>query len=324
MFQQLFQLYYLKDLDKLGNYEGINMASTHDYIKDIRNENIKIYINGKFYHRSEAKISVFDSGFLLGDGVWEGIRLHEGTLIHLDTHIDRLFDGARSIAMKMHLTKMEIINAIWLTLKENNMKSDTHIRLIVSRGIKSTPYQHPKVTISDPTIVIIPEYKRPNKDVIAKGIRLVSVQTRRDSGVQDPKINSLSKMNCISACIEAEKLGAEEGLMLDSNGFVSTCNSTNFFIVVNKEIWTSTGEHCLNGVTRGAIIDLCRRNNILVYEKNFGIEDVYNADEAFVTGTFAGVIPVTEIDGKNMGKGSKEQLTKQIQIWYTNDIKNST
>ena len=324
MFQQLFQLYYLKDLDKLGNYEGINMASTHDYIKDIRNENIKIYINGKFYHRSEAKISVFDSGFLLGDGVWEGIRLHEGTLIHLDTHIDRLFDGARSIAMKMHLTKMEIINAIWLTLKENNMKSDTHIRLIVSRGIKSTPYQHPKVTISDPTIVIIPEYKRPNKDVIAKGIRLVSVQTRRDSGVQDPKINSLSKMNCISACIEAEKLGAEEGLMLDSNGFVSTCNSTNFFIVVNKEIWTSTGEHCLNGVTRGAIIDLCRQNNILVYEKNFGIEDVYNADEAFVTGTFAGVIPVTEIDGKNMGKGSKGQLTEQIQIWYTNDIKNST
>jgi len=322
MFQQLFQLYYLKDLDKLDKYRGKYMASTHDYIKDIRNENIKIYINGKFYHRSEAKISVFDSGFLLGDGVWEGIRLHNGTLIHLDNHIDRLFDGAKSIAMKMHLTKTQIINAIWLTLKENNMNSDTHIRLIVSRGIKSTPYQHPKVTISDPTIVIIPEYKRPNKDVIDKGIRLVSVQTRRDSGVQDPKINSLSKMNCISACIEAGKLGAEEGLMLDSHGFVSTCNSTNFFIVVNKEIWTSTGEHCLNGVTRGAIIDLCRQNNVLVHEKNFGIEDVYNADEAFVTGTFAGVIPVIEIDGKNMGKGSKGQLTNQIQSWYTNDIKN--
>ena len=298
------------------------MASTHDYIKDIRNENIKIYINGKFYHRSEAKISVFDSGFLLGDGVWEGIRLHNGTLIHLDNHIDRLFDGAKSIAMKMHLTKTQIINAIWLTLKENNMNSDTHIRLIVSRGIKSTPYQHPKVTISDPTIVIIPEYKRPNKEVIDKGIRLVSVQTRRDSRVQDPKINSLSKMNCISACIEAEKLGAEEGLMLDSNGFVSTCNSTNFFIVVNKEIWTSTGEHCLNGVTRGTIINLCRENNIKVHEKKFEIEDVYNADEAFVTGTFAGVIPVIEIDSKNMGKGSKGQLTKQIQNWYTNDIKN--
>ena len=245
------------------------MASTHDYVKDSRNDNIKIYINGEYYHRSEAKISVFDSGFLLGDGVWEGIRLHNNKLIHLETHIDRLFVGAKSIAMEIHLSKEEIINAIWATLKENNMSSDTHIRLIVSRGIKSTPYQHPKVTISTPTIVIIPEYKRPNKDVIDKGIRLVSVQTRRDSAVQDPKINSLSKMNCISACIEAESLGAEEGLMLDPHGFVSTCNSTNFFIVVNNEIWTSTGEYCLNGVTRGTIINLCKENNITVYENEY-------------------------------------------------------
>ena len=295
------------------------MASTHDYVKDSRNDNIKIYINGEYYHRSEAKISVFDSGFLLGDGVWEGIRLHNNKLIHLETHIDRLFVGAKSISMKIHLSKEEIINALWSTLKENNMISDTHIRLIVSRGIKSTPYQHPKVTISTPTIVIIPEYKRPNKDVIDKGIRLVSVQTRRDSAVQDPKINSLSKMNCISACIEAENLGAEEGLMLDPHGFVSTCNSTNFFIVVNDEIWTSTGEYCLNGVTRGAIISLCKENNIPVYEKNFLIQDVYNADEAFVTGTFAGVIPVIEIDGRIM---SKRYLTKELQNLYANDIKN--
>ena len=295
------------------------MASTHDYVKDSRNDNIKIYINGEYYHRSEAKISVFDSGFLLGDGVWEGIRLHNNKLIHLETHIDRLFVGAKSISMKIHLSKEEIINALWSTLKENNMISDTHIRLIVSRGIKSTPYQHPKVTISTPTIVIIPEYKRPNKDVIDKGIRLVSVQTRRDSAVQDPKINSLSKMNCISACIEAENLGAEEGLMLDPHGFVSTCNSTNFFIVVNNEIWTSTGEYCLNGVTRGAIISLCKENNITVYEKNFLIQDVYNANEAFVTGTFAGVIPVVEIDGRRMNKG---YLTNELQNLYTNDIKN--
>ena len=295
------------------------MASTHDYVKDSRNDNIKIYINGEYYHRSEAKISVFDSGFLLGDGVWEGIRLHNNKLIHLETHIDRLFVGAKSISMKIHLSKEEIINALWSTLKENNMISDTHIRLIVSRGIKSTPYQHPKVTISTPTIVIIPEYKRPNKDVIDKGIRLVSVQTRRDSEVQDPKINSLSKMNCISACIEAENLGAEEGLMLDPHGFVSTCNSTNFFIVVNDEIWTSTGEYCLNGVTRGAIISLCKENNITVYEKNFLIQDVYNANEAFVTGTFAGVIPVVEIDGRRMNKG---YLTNELQNLYANDIKN--
>ena len=295
------------------------MVSTHDYVKDSRNDNIKIYINGEYYHRSEAKISVFDSGFLLGDGVWEGIRLNNNKLIHLETHIDRLFVGAKSIAMEIHLSKEEIINAIWSTLKENNMSSDTHIRLIVSRGIKSTPYQHPKVTISPPTIVIIPEYKRPNKDVIDKGIRLVSVQTRRDSAVQDPKINSLSKMNCISACIEAENLGAEEGLMLDPHGFVSTCNSTNFFIVVNNEIWTSTGEYCLNGVTRGAIISLCKENNITVYEKNFLIHDVYNANEAFVTGTFAGVIPVVEIDGRIMSKG---YLTNELQNLYANDIKN--
>jgi len=296
------------------------MASTHDYVKDLRNEDIIIYINGEYHHRSEAKISVFDSGFLLGDGVWEGIRLHNNKLIHLEYHIDRLYDGAKSIAMDIHLSKKEIINAIWSTLNENNMSTDTHIRLIVSRGIKSTPYQHPKVTISLPTIVIIPEYKKPNKEVVDRGIRLVSVETRRDSLVQDPKINSLSKMNCISACIEAEKLGAEEGLMLDPHGFVSTCNSTNFFIITkNNEVWTSVGEYCLNGVTRGSVINLCNENNISVHEKNFLMEDVYDADEAFVTGTFAGIIPVIEIDGRKINIGP---MTKKLQELYTNDINN--
>ena len=241
------------------------MASTHDYINDKRNEDIYIYINGEFFHRSEAKISVFDSGFLLGDGVWEGIRLHNNRLIHFNNHIDRLYDGASSIAMEIHLTKKEIKAAVLKTLKKNNMISDTHIRLIVSRGLKSTPYQHPKVTVSDPTIVIIPEYKKPNEETFDKGIRLASVKTRRDFTVQDPKINSLSKMNCISACIEAEILGVDEGLMYDPNGFVSTCNSTNFFIITNNEVWTSSGEFCLNGVTRGSVIKLCKDNNIIVH-----------------------------------------------------------
>jgi len=296
------------------------MTSTHDYVKDIRNEDIKIYINGEYYHRSEAKISVFDSGFLLGDGVWEGIRLHNNKLIHLEYHIDRLYDGAKSIDMNIHLRKKEIINAIWSTLIKNNMTTDTHIRLIVSRGIKSTPYQHPKVTIGFPTIVIIPEYKKPNKEVIDRGIRLVLVKTRRNNLVQDPKINSLSKMNCISACIEAEKLGAEEGLMLDPHGFVSTCNSTNFFIIsANNEVWTSVGDYCLNGVTRGSVINLCKENNISVHEKNFLMEDVYSAGEAFVTGTFAGIIPVIEIDGRKINKGP---ITKKLQELYTSDIDN--
>ena len=241
------------------------MASTHDYIADKRNDDILIYINGDFFIRSEAKISVFDSGFLLGDGVWEGIRLHNNKLIHLNDHINRLFEGAMLIAMKIHLSKNELKEAIWQTLKKNNMQSDTHIRLIVSRGIKSTPYQHPKVTIGKPTVVIIPEYKKPNREVFDSGIRLASVNTKRDSAVQNPQINSLSKMNCISACIEADRLGVDEGLMFDPKGFVSTCNSTNFFIVKGEEVWTSSGEFCLNGVTRGSVIKLCKNNNCLLY-----------------------------------------------------------
>ena len=298
------------------------MVSTHDYIKDSRNENILIYINGKYFTRSKASISVFDSGFLLGDGVWEGIRLHNNRLVHLKEHINRLFDGAKKISLEIHMTKDEIINAIWETLKKNKMKTDTHIRLIISRGIKSTPYQHPKVTISPPTIVIIPEYKKPNEFVINNGISLALVQTIRDNSVQDPRVNSLSKMNCISACIEAEKLGSDEGLMLDPKGFVSTCNSTNFFIVVENEVWTSTGEYCLNGVTRGSIISLCKENNINVYEKNFLIEDVYKADEAFVTGTFAGVIPIIKIDSKTMSDGLIGPITKELQKLYLKDIEN--
>ncbi|MDC0164848.1 aminotransferase class IV [bacterium] len=293
------------------------MASTHDYINDKRNEDIYIYINGEFFHRSEAKISVFDSGFLLGDGVWEGIRLHNNRLIHFNNHIDRLYDGASSIAMEIHLTKEEIKAAVLKTLKKNNMTSNTHIRLIVSRGLKSTPYQHPKVTVSDPTIVIISEYKKPNEETFDKGIRLASVKTRRDFTVQDPKINSLSKMNCISACIEAEVLGVDEGLMYDPNGFVSTCNSTNFFIITNNEVWTSSGEFCLNGVTRGSVIKLCKDNNIIVHEKNFSIKEVLNADEAFVTGTFAGILPVVEIDGVTFKKGD---FTKRLSNLYRTDI----
>jgi len=293
------------------------MASTHDYINDKRNKDIFIYISGEFFHRSEAKISVFDSGFLLGDGVWEGIRLHNNRLIHFNNHIDRLFDGASSIAMKIHLNKKEIKAAILGTLKKNGMTSDTHIRLIVSRGLKSTPYQHPKVTVSEPTIVIIPEYKKPNEETFDKGIRLASVRTRRDFTVQDPKINSLSKMNCISACIEAENLGVDEGLMSDPNGFVSTCNSTNFFIVTNNEVWTSSGEFCLNGVTRGSVIKLCRDNGIIVFQKDFSIEEVLKADEAFVTGTFAGIIPVVEIDGISFKKGG---ITKRLSNLYRNHV----
>ena len=296
------------------------MASTHDYDIDKRNNDIQIYINGEFFHRSEAKISVMDSGYLLGDGVWEGIRLHKGTLIHLDDHLDRLFSGANSIAMDIGLSQHEMVAALQKTINTNDMDSDVHIRLIVSRGIKKTPYQHPKVTLGKPTVVIIPEYKKASEEIKKVGLTLATVKTKRDHLIQDPRINSLSKHNCIAACIEADQLGVDEGLMLDPHDFVSTCNSTNFFIVRGEEVWTSTGEYCLNGVTRGSIIRLCKEYDIPVYEKNFNVEDVHTADEVFVTGTFAGVIPIISVDGKIIDDGTRGFITESLQNWYTLDI----
>ena len=296
------------------------MASTHDYDIDKRNDDIQIYINGDFFHRSEAKVSVMDSGYLLGDGVWEGIRLHKGLLIHLDDHLDRLFWGAKSIAMDIGLSQREMAGALQKTINTNDMVSDVHIRLIVSRGIKKTPYQHPKVTIGGPTVVIIPEYKKACKEIKKVGLTLATVKTKRDHLIQDPRINSLSKHNCIAACIEADQLGADEGLMLDPYDFVSTCNSTNFFIVRDKEVWTSTGEYCLNGVTRGSVIRLCKEYDIPVYEKNFTVKDVHTADEVFVTGTFAGVIPVISVDGNIISNGTRGSITESLQNWYALDI----
>ena len=296
------------------------MPTTHDYYEDPRNKDIQIYINGEFFHRSEATVSVLDSGFLLGDGVWEGIRLHEGKLLHFDAHIDRLFNGAELISLAINLNHGELQQAIQKTLDKNQMESDVHIRLIISRGLKKTPYQHPKVTLGDPTIVIIPEYKVANQDVARKGIKLASVETIRDYRVQNPNINSLSKHNCIAACIEAEKKGADEGLMFDPNGYVATCNSTNFFIIRSGEVWTSTGEYCLKGITRSTVISICKQNQIPIHEKNFSIDDVYTANEAFVTGTFAGITPVVEIDGRKINNSLRGELTKTLQNYYKDQV----
>ena len=298
------------------------MASTHDYDNDSRNNDIQIFINGEFYLRSEAKISVMDSGYLLGDGVWEGIRFHKGHLVHLERHLDRLYEGAKAIEMTVGVSKDEMIDALKKTLEKNKMTSDVHIRLIVSRGIKSTPYQHPKVTIGPPTIVIIPEYKKASPKLKVEGITLGTVKTIRDNRTQDPRINSLSKHNCIAACIEAEKMGVDEGLMLDPNGNVSTCNSTNFFMISNNEVWTSNGEYCLNGVTRSTVINICKQNQIPIKEREFLVQDVHNADEVFVTGTFAGIIPVVSVDGVVISSGTRGALTNQLQTWYELSLEN--
>ena len=296
------------------------MASTHDYEIDSRNDNIQIYIDGQFFPRTDAKVSVMDSGYLLGDGVWEGIRLYNNHLIHLEKHLERLYEGAETIQMDIGISKSEMKSAIEKTLKKNEMISDVHIRLIVSRGIKSTPYQHPKVTIGHPTIVIIPEYKKPSPELKIEGITLGMVRTIRNNLTQDPRVNSLSKHNCIAACIEADKMGVDEGLMLDPDGYVSTCNSTNFFMIKTNEVWTSNGQHCLNGVTRHSVIDICKKKQIPIKEKQFSINEVHKADEVFVTGTFAGIIPVRSVDGITISNGTRGPLTEQLQTWYEIDI----
>ena len=290
---------------------------THEYEEDPRNENVLISINGVLHLRNEAKISVFDSGFLLGDGVWESFRLHQGNLVFIEDHIDRLFRSARGISLDPGISREELLAEIERVISENKMYDDVHLRLIISRGIKPTPYQAPWVISSPPTIVIIPEYKKANQSRAIEGISLVSVGIRRSGPeVQDPRINSLSKHNCISACIEANRKGGEEGLMMDPNGYVSTCNSTHFFMVKDGEVWTSKGEFCLEGITSQKVLNICKSEGIPSFERNFTFEDVSSADEAFVTGTFAGLTPVISFDGEPLGDGSRGPVSELLQRLY--------
>jgi branched-chain amino acid aminotransferase len=293
------------------------MKGSHDYHDDPRNQSILIDINGTLFPRNEARVSVFDSGFILGDGIWEGLRVHQGRIAFLDQHLDRLYEGAKAIDIGMDVSPAQLTERIYNVLKANKMELGVHIRLMVSRGVKATPYQDPRVTITPPTIVIIPEYKTALPETLSKGMKLFTVHVRRGyPDVQDPKLNSHSKLNCITACIQATKAGADEALMLDPHGFVATCNSTHFFIVRKGEVWTSSGDYCLGGITRGNIVRLCRQNNIPVFEKNFSLTDVYGAEESFVTGTFAGVAPVGEIDGRIIGSGSRGPMVEKLQNLY--------
>ncbi|MEO5559671.1 MAG: aminotransferase class IV [Dokdonella sp.] len=290
---------------------------THDYASDPRNDAIRISVNGELFPRNEARVSVFDSGFVLGDGVWEGLRLHHGGLPFLNQHLDRLYEGARAIDMDIGLSREQLTQRIVDTLRGNGMQSDVHIRLMVTRGIKATPHQDPRFVIGDATIVIIPEYKQPLPATVEHGVRLFTVHVRRGApDVQDPKLNSHSKLNCILACVQAQKAGYDEALMLDPHGFVATCNSTHFFIVRRGEVWTSSGDYCLAGITRANVIRLCREHGIPVYEKNFSLTDVYGAEEAFVTGTFAGLTPAREIDGRIMGDGKRGPMVARLQQLY--------
>lgn len=294
--------------------------STHAYTSDPRNDSILIDINGKLTPRAEATVSVFDSGFVLGDGVWEGLRVHKGpdgkgVIAFLGQHLKRLYDGAKTLDFEMPVSKSDLAERLYACIDANNAHEGAHIRLMVTRGVKSTPYQDPRATITPPTIVIIPEFKEPVESTTTRGAKLFTVHVRRGyPDGQDQKLNSHSKLNCITACIQAAKTGADEALMLDPHGFVATCNSTHFFIVKNGELWTSTGDYCLGGITRSEILALAAENKIITREKNFSLHDVYNAEEAFITGTFAGVSPVGEVDGRHItnGRGPMVELLQKL------------
>lgn len=292
-------------------------GGSHTHEADKRNETVKISVNGNIVPRAEAVVSVFDSGFLLGDGVWEGIRLHNGHLLFEQAHIDRLYEGAKAIDIDIDMTKQEMSEAIYAVCNANEMSSGVHIRLVVSRGLKSTPYQSPSVNIGGPTVAIIPEWKAPDAEAASRALSLFTVHVRRGyPDVQDPMLNSLSKLNCITACIQAQKAGADEALMLDPHGFVATCNSTHFFIVRGNELWTSTGQYCLKGITRDAMLRLADRAGLVPKEKNFSLTEVYSAEESFITGTFAGLLPVGEIDGRIIGDGTRGPKSEALQKLY--------
>ena len=292
------------------------MGGTHEFIEDCRNDDVLIYVNGELCPRQEAKVSVFDSAFLVGDGVWESFRLHNGKLAFVDQHLNRLKANLKALDYDLGRPVETLIDEIYKTTRANKMHTDVHIRLMITRGTKKSPSQDPRTTITGPTIVIIAEYKIPSRKV-REGIRLFTVHVRRGRpDVQDPKLHPHSKLNCVISCIQAIKAGVDEALMLDPHGFVATCNATNFFIVRRNQVWTSTGQYCLNGITRGNIIDLCRENGIEIFEKDFSLMDVYSADEAFVTGTFGGLAYVAEVDGRTIGSGTMGTVTKQLKELY--------
>ncbi len=295
--------------------------SSHSYIKNDKNADIFVNIDGKLVHRSEAKISVFDSGFLLGDGVWEGIRLHKNQLVFINDHLDRLFESAKGISLKIPFSKKEIISQISKVLLKNNMEDDVHIRLIISRGEKITPYQNPNANLGPITLVIIPEFKKTDPNTYLNGISIGRVSTLRPShNILSTHYNTLSKLNCILASIEANELGFDEGIMNDLNGNISTCNSTNLFFIKNNSVWTSKGEYCLNGITRSKAIFLCKKYQINCFQKDFTFDEIKNCEEAFVTGTFAGIIPVSSIENRPLLSTEFNSLTNHIRSLYNKHI----
>jgi branched-chain amino acid aminotransferase len=302
----------------------MQQRGTHEAVPDRRNEDVLVYINGEFFRREEARISVFDSGFLVGDGVWEGLRLHEGDFAFLEEHIDRLFQGAKAIGLEIGMTRQEITAALHETARRNGMTTDVHVRLMVTRGDKKTPSQDPRLVVGGPNVVIIAEHKRADPEVKERGVRLFTSTVRRPPpDTLDQRLNSHSKLHEVVALLQALEAGADEALMLDPTGAVATCNATNFFVVRRGEVWTSTGHYNLNGITRRMVIELCKADGIPVSERPFSLTEVYDADEAFVTGTFGGLTPVVGVDGRTIGSGAMGPTTRRLNGLYEEVLSHS-
>ncbi len=295
---------------------------THNAVADDRNDNILIYVNGDLVLRNEAKISVFDSGYLIGDGIWEALRLHEGVLVFLDEHLDRLWQAAAAVAMDLRMSRVDLTAELWRTLNANKMHNNVHVRFMLTRGIKKTPSQDPRLVVSGPNLVIIAEHKLASPESKENGVTLFTSTIRRGSpDYLDPRLNCHSKLHEVLALLQAIEAGADEALMLDIYGFVATCNATNFFMVKGSEVWTSTGQYCMNGITRAKVIEVCKNNEIPCLQKNFSLFDAYGADEAFVTGTFGGLTPVTAVDGRTIGEGVFGPITRRLEALYQDEIK---
>ena len=295
----------------------LKISITHSSESDKRNQKVQININGELFHREEANISVFDSGFLLGDGIWEGLRLHQRKWLFFDDHMERLYDSLKAVEINLSLTKEGVLGELEKTRLVNSMETDAYARLMVTRGRKSKAFQHPSFSIFGPTFVIIMEHSKPVLGISKDGINLVTVpQMRGRPMVQDPKYNSHSKLNCVIACLQSSKAGGDEALMLDPHGFVSTTNSCNFFIVRKGEVWTSTGDYCMNGITREKVITICKDQDIPIFEKNFSLKETYSAEEAFLTGTFGGITQVSKIDGHSIGKLGEGSIVARLRNCY--------
>jgi branched-chain amino acid aminotransferase len=310
----------MPDTDTDSTTDTGHAPTTHDAQDDPRNRDILIYVNGDLVHRDDAKVSVYDSGFLLGDGMWEGMRLYDGEWAFFDAHMDRFFGSCKAVSLDVGMDRAGIADALRRTAEANGMTGDVHCRLMLTRGVKAKPFQHPSLSRSGPTLVIIMEHSKPADHLQSAGIRLATVpQVRGLPHAQDAKFNSHSKLNCVIACLQAEQAGADEALMLDPHGFVNTTNACNFFIVRRGEVWTSTGDYCMNGVTRAKVIELCRQDGIPVFEKNYSLYEAYSADEAFLTGSFGAQTPVAMIDGKPVGDGTLP-VTARLQALYKDAI----